>query len=217
MGFNDGGGELFFTLLNEFHFTSTRICGTMSDTLHNRGNALENQFFSKLDSQLLDELKAKQELVKSIDAVSKMTGINDRGALEAILKFGFEPQTLVALRVFPLVAVAWADGTMEDGERATVKTLAASHLHIGDSAVTKLLDNWLSQQPTNEMFAAWEGYAAALVAAMSVEEANALKAALINEIRVVAEASGGLLGWGAVSKGESGVMKRIEAALTRNA
>lgn len=189
----------------------------MSDTLHNRGNALENQFFSKLDSQLLDELKAKQELVKSVDAVSKMTGISDRGALEAILRFGIEPQTLAALRVFPLVAVAWADGTMEEGERATVKTLAGSHLQIGDGAVSKLLDNWLSQQPTPDMFAAWEGYAAALVAAMSADEAAALKSALINEIRVVAEASGGLLGWGAVSKGESSVMSRIEAALTRNA
>ena len=71
--------------------------------------------------------------------------------------------------------------------------------------------------PSSEAISTWESYAKALVAALPTSEAEKLKKALINEIHTVATSSGGLLGWAAVSQGESKIMKRIEAALTKAA
>ena len=78
-----------------------------------------------------------------------------------------------------------------------------------------MLERWLETKPTSEMFDAWEAYAKALVYALPAQNAEDLKKALVHEIQAVATASGGLLGWAAISQGEHKVMKRIETALTK--
>ena len=92
--------------------------------------------------------------------------------------------------------------------------LAASHFPK-HSPAAQLLDSWLQTKPSTEMFHAWETYAKALVAALSASDADELKKALVKEIHTVASASGGLLGWAAVSQGEHKAMQRIESALSR--
>jgi hypothetical protein len=61
----------------------------------------------------------------------------------------------------------------------------------------------------------WESYARSLIASLDQEEADLLKSTLVDEIQQVASASGGLLGWASISKGEHEVMNRIVAALTK--
>ena len=185
-----------------------------SDSLHERGSALENQFFAELDAKLLEELKSRQDQENAVSEFSRITGIKDTKILEAVHKLGVTSQAFSALRVFPLVAVAWGDGVLEEAERSTINTLAAEHFDIKGPA-GKLLTSWLENNPSTGMFTAWESYAKALVTALPAHDAEELKKALVNEIKAVASTSGGLLGWAAVSQGESKVMKRIETALTR--
>lgn len=185
-----------------------------SDSLHERGSALENQFFAELDAKLLEELKSRQDQENAVSEFARITGIKDTKILEAVHKLGVTPQAFSALRVFPLVAVAWGDGVLEEAERSTINTLAAAHFDLKGPA-GKLLTNWLESKPSSELFTTWESYAKALVTALAAHDAEELKKALVNEINTVATASGGLLGWAAVSQGESKVMKRIETALTR--
>lgn len=187
-----------------------------SDSLHERGNALENHFFSNLDAKLLEELKIKQERDDLVAEFARISGIKDMSVLKAIVDLGVTTQTFSALRVFPLVAVAWADGTLDDAERGTVNSIAATHFLADHCPSGKLLEKWLSEKPTPSMFDAWESYAKAIVATLPAHDAAELKKAILDEIQTVATSSGGLLGWAAVSSGESKVLKQIEAALTRN-
>ena len=184
------------------------------DSLHDRGSALENQFFANLDAKLLAELKTRQEHDDASVEFSRISGIKDTAILEAVHQLGVTPQAFSALRVFPLVAVAWGDGTVEEAERTTINMLAATHFPK-HSPAAQLLDSWLQTKPSTEMFHAWEIYAKALVAALSASDADELKKALVKEIHTVASASGGLLGWAAVSQGEHKAMQRIESALSR--
>lgn len=202
--------DRYFSLIAHF-----RIGETMSnhDSLHDRGNALENQFFADLDAKLLAELKTRQEHEHAVAEFSRLSGIQDTKILDAVHKLGVTPQTFSALRVFPLVAVAWGDGTLEEAERATINMLASTHIPM-HSPASQMLDKWLQSKPTSEMFDAWESYARALVAALPAHDAMELKKTLVKEIQTVATSSGGLLGWAAVSQGEHKVMQRIEAALT---
>lgn len=84
------------------------------DSLHDRGSALENQFFAELDAKLLAELKSRQEQDNAIAEFSRISGIKDTKILEAVHKLGVTTQAFSAMRVFPLVAVAWGDGVLED-------------------------------------------------------------------------------------------------------
>jgi uncharacterized tellurite resistance protein B-like protein len=186
------------------------------DSLHERGSALENQFFADLDAKLLAELKIKQDHDNAIAEFSRISGIKDEKILESIYKLGVSGPSFTALRVFPLVAVAWGDGTLDAAERMTVSTIAASHFPVKSSPAGHVLEKWLETKPTSDDFEAWETYARALVASLTAEQANELKKAIVNEIHAVASSSGGLLGWSAISAGEHKALNRIEAALTRS-
>ncbi len=187
-----------------------------SDSLHDRGSALENQFFAALDAKLLEELKTSQDAENAIAEFSRISGIKDTAVLKAVHQLGVTPQAFAAMRVFPLVAVAWSDGVLEAAERSTIHSLTSAHFPK-QSPAGQLLERWLTTMPSSEAISTWESYAKALVAALPASEAEVLKKALINEINTVASSSGGLLGWAAVSQGESKTMKRIEAALTKSA
>jgi uncharacterized tellurite resistance protein B-like protein len=186
-----------------------------TDSLHDRGAALENQFFANLDAKLLEELKIRQDHDNQIAEFARITGIQDTSILDGLLRLGVTSQSFAALRVFPLVAVAWADGTIEESERLTVNSIASTHFLLKQCPAGKLLDAWLSTKPSSDMFDSWEKYASVLASALPAHDADELKNAIVKEIHTVATASGGLLGWSAVSSGESKVLKRIEAALTR--
>lgn len=183
------------------------------DSLHERGSALENQFFSDLDAKLLAELKIRQEHDSMIGEFARITGLKDSKTLEAIYQLGVTPQSMAALRVFPMVAVAWADGMLEKSEIDSVKTLAGVHFDLKHSPAGQLLQKWLERSPSEELFTAWETYAKTLVASLTPEAASELRSTLIDEIHAVAQASGGLLGWASISAGEHKAMSRIEAAL----
>ncbi len=185
------------------------------DIIHQRGAALESQFFAAVDAKLMADLQA--ELKKSDDAqgLAKLSGIDDPAVLEALVRAGVSPSSFPALRLFPLVAVAWADGMLEKSERETVLAAANKHCVGAESPSGGILAMWLDKEPSSELFAAWEAFAKSLVTKLSASDAQVVRESIIKEVVDVAQASGGLLGWGAISKGESEIVKRIERALTR--
>ncbi len=189
----------------------------MSDegTISKRGQALENQFFASVDEKLVAALKAELEKAETTKELAKLSGVGDEKVLSALADASVSSSTFPALRLFPLVAVAWADGVLADSEKETVLFAAYKQGIESSTASGQVLSSWLSQEPPATLFDAWEGFAKSLVAKLSADEALGLKNAIVNEIRQVAEASGGLLGWSSISKGEHAVMNRIEKALTR--
>jgi hypothetical protein len=186
-----------------------------ADSLRQRVNALEDKFFADLDAQLLEELKAKQSAEGMAAEMARVTGIKDAAVLQSLSKLGVSPQSLAALRVFPLVALAWADGLVEENERTTIMDLASSHLGNTDTPSFELLRTWLTTKPSHEQTDTWASYAKALVGAMSDADAETLKRSLLDEVKTVAQASGGLMGWASISKGEHTVLNEITQALTK--
>ncbi len=183
-----------------------------SDALQNRVRSLENAFFSEQDLKLLEGLKQKLDKEATISKFQESTGIQDPAVLEALFNLGVSPAAVAALRAFPLIAVAWADGSTSADEIATVRTIASRYFKP-DSAAGELVERWLATHPAPGMLEAWENCISTMFHAMPASEAKALKAKLIEELNEVASASGGLLGWGAVSQSEKQTMQRIKAAL----
>ncbi len=84
-----------------------------------------------------------------------------------------------------------------------------------ESASAQLLEGWLTIRPDPEMVAAWKEYVGALSATLSDERKEAFEQELLSRTRLVAQASGGALGFGTkVSKSERAVMDELAQAFS---
>src|SRR4029450_10355631 len=94
--------------------------GTMeNELLADRRKALEEEFFRKENERQRAALQARKKRDES-KAALRETGIGDDALIDRLLDLGVAAEAVVALELAPLVAVAWADGTLDDRERAAV-------------------------------------------------------------------------------------------------
>ncbi|MFN6401779.1 MAG: TerB family tellurite resistance protein [Planctomycetota bacterium] len=183
-----------------------------SDAFKNRCRSLENAFFSDLDQKLIREMQDKLSAEEAIATLRSESGIKDDAALQALHALGVTPQALSAFRVFPLIAVAWADGSADQQEVTAVRMIAERHLSKNSEAA-KLLDHWLKERPSAEMLSTWESCAHAVFSALEDKQSGSLRTQLVEEVSEVARASGGVLGFGATTKSESDMITKIKRAL----
>jgi hypothetical protein len=186
----------------------------MSDKiLDDRRRALEEAFFAKHNEALQRRLQEAGEREAKQQALAMATGISDPAALDRLAALDVGVEALAALSLVPLVAVAWADGTMGQRERAAVLSAAAAGLDDKGPSY-ELLEQWLAQPPPPALLTAWEAYIGAILGTLDDTGRRALKSELLDRARAIAESAGGFLGMGRkVSPAEEAVLKRLERAL----
>lgn len=186
----------------------------MSDELlGNRRKALEDQFFVQQDRELIEAMREKREGEARREALRVASGISDQAVLDHLSALGIGPEALAALSLVPLVAVAWADGRVDEPERRAVLRGAESQgVKPGESAY-QLLAGWLDRHPGSELVSAWKEYASALCAEIDSAARARLREDLMGRARAVAESAGGFLGLGSVSSEEAAVLEDLERAL----
>lgn len=181
----------------------------MSDFLADRRRALEDSFFAKRNQLLLEGLKTE---VKK-EQLAQASGITDDTVLETLVEAGFSSETVAALALAPLVAVAWADGKLEDGERAALLKASSDEGIADDSTARELLENWLKEAPDKNLVPAWKGFVAAATADITTPAAvAAFRDKVLGRARKVAQSAGGILGVGSISPSEQQVLKDLESA-----
>ena len=182
--------------------------------LEDRRKALEEEFFRRENEKLRQKLRAEQEAKQNVEALAQQSGIRDESLLNELIDHGVSAETLSALVLVPLVAVAWAVGELDDRERAAILS-AASDLGVSrESPNFALLESWLTKPPDPRLFDAWIEYAKQLGGALRSEGRDVLSEDLVGRAREVARASGGILGLGSkVSAPEQRVLDRLVKAL----
>lgn len=174
---------------------------------------LEELFFNQIDNQLLQKLKSEIQTAATADAISKVAGIENEELASSMAELNVTVETLSAFRLAPLVAVAWADDRIEEEERYAI-TKAAKMAGIGEEdAAMSLLDSWTKRRPGPELMDAWCEYAKALSESLAEPHRQALKQEVTAQVNAVAEAAGGVLGYGSVSPSEQEMIERIEKSL----
>lgn len=188
----------------------------MSDgLLDERRNALENEFFHKEDEKKIAALRQHQTELTTKEELQKASGMTDDAVLEHMVELGLTGKTVAALSLVPLVAVAWADGVIQDNERTAILNGAAGKGLEPGTPGYELLEKWLSKQPPDTLLSTWEGYIKALASQLNDEQNRLLRTQIVNFARVVAESAGGFLGIGRVSSSEDKILHRIGAAFDR--
>ena len=181
------------------------------EILRDRGKSLEDEFFRREDQRLLARLKELRSVEMSREALAKASGITKPEVLDRLLKLGIQAQTLAALSIVPLVEVAWADGALDAKERRTVLEHAAAAGITSGSPAYGLLEAWLEHRPSQQLLDAWRDLVRAIREQIGPAEAERLKTEVVQRARVVARASGGVLGLGSkVSGAEAAILAHLE-------
>ena len=180
--------------------------------LKDRGHALEGAFFRDLNQQLIEKMNAKAEREQTLAELSNATGIQDQAALGRLADSGVTAGTLAALVCVPLIHVAWADNSLDAGEKEAV-IKAAQEAGVADGTpAAQLLMSWLDKGRDEGLFANWTGYIAALKPHLSPDQFIAMRDKVIGNCHAVAQASGGIFGFGTESGTEKHAIRAVRAA-----
>jgi hypothetical protein len=183
-----------------------------TDSLAFNRRRMEEAFFRQQDKILVERQKELQKMEETKEALKAASGVLNDAVLEKLVELGIRPETLAPLSIIPLIQTAWADGSVSREEADAVLTAAdRSGIKIG-TIENDLLREWLSTRPSEQMIDAWKHYLGGLVEKLTAPERDTLKSEILGHARRVAEASGGLLGIGKISRDEKKVLDEIEAA-----
>ncbi len=185
----------------------------MSDPLTERRRALEESFFRRRDAELIKRLHDQLELDAHRHELAMVSGLSDQKLLDRLLYLELGSDAVAALSLVPMVRVAWADGRLESKERNAILKAAVAAGLPKESPSYHWLTTWLQTEPDDELNNAWMAYAKALAATLSDEDRVAIQTGLVDRLREVAQAAGGLLGIiSPISPEEQRVIDEVEAA-----
>lgn len=187
----------------------------MKDSFKDRERAFEAHFFEKENERLLEKLREKREQEEARAALARMCGVADERILDELLDQGVSGESLTALILVPLIAVAWADRVVSEEEAEQILR-AADEFGIADGTPAHaLLSNWLAERPDDGLLDAWSAYVSELGGCFKAEDREAFARVVMRQAEGVAEATGGLLGFGAkTSAEEKQVLDRLARAFT---
>jgi len=184
----------------------------MTDSFKHREETLENRFFHKIDQELIEKIREKEQAEQGREKLAKVTGIGDAAVIQELVENGIRAESLIALSLVPLIFVANADHILEDKEVDAILDAAIDAGLEPESASHRLLMTWLGREPDPELLEAWRHYTGALCHILPKEQIAQMQADVLKRCRQVANAPGGFLGRGKVSAKEEEMMKHIESA-----
>jgi tellurite resistance protein len=136
--------------------------------------------------------------------------VDDSDLVRELNFLGVDRHTWPALALLPLIQVAWADGAVQEAERALILSVADREARI-DAIGRRLLESWLTHAPT-EQYLRRGREAARLLAEREPDVARA--ETVLEHAHAVARAAGGLFGFGRVDAREQAVLDELAEALS---
>ena len=181
------------------------------DVFRQREQALEDEFFHRVDEKLRQKLRESIERDKSKERIAEATGFENPELLDHLVEAGFESTTLAALALIPPIFVAWADGEVTAKERQAVMSEALRR-GVNDNPVSfQLIESWLEHRPPESLWKLWREYAIGIHESMLPAVSKLLAIEIMTLATNVAKASGGRFGKGKISKAQQKVLDEIKA------
>lgn len=185
------------------------------DAFQDRAVSLEEGYFRSRDAQMVDKLRNVFETKMAKDDLAKASGITNDEFLSRMLQLNIKGEMLTAFKLFPLVEVAWADGSFDSAEAEAVINAAVKQGIPRGSEVLGHLKEWLHKGPTQEGRALWKMYASELRKKLSPTELATFRDDMVKHAHSVAQSSGGILNiFLAESSEEKKVIQQLKQDLT---
>jgi hypothetical protein len=176
---------------------------------------LIDAFFHEQDQKVREAFRQRMKKMERRDQLSRVSGIRDEAVLDRLIELKIEPETIAAMAVVPLVAVAWADGKVQEDERKAILAAAETAGVPPQDGRYPMLEYWMDHRPGAALIEAWEHYIKDICKRLERQEIEKLKDDVLRLARSVAEAAGGFLGIGSrISASERTVLGRLEKAFS---
>lgn len=179
------------------------------ESLEARRRALRDRFLAALSPEQRRALLGDNEAAVRREALSTVSGIRDDRVLDKLLELDIGRETLAALSLYPLVAMAWADGKVDRPERDVVLRAAEGFGMQPDELSYQLLDGWLAEAPDPELLTAWKRYVRGLADGLGDEWKQVLEDEILRLAEQVAAATGGFLALDKISSREYAVLREL--------
>ncbi|MGB7348027.1 MAG: hypothetical protein WBD20_27630 [Pirellulaceae bacterium] len=175
------------------------------------------RYFVALEHEVLRRLRREAASDEGREALLRTTGIHDPALITELGRLGITADALIALRLFPLVLVAWAENGVDQNERQAVMAEAANLGMTVGSTAWIVLEQWLIKQPPGLCVDAWRRYTHDMFEDMTPQMQERLIELTESQMTAVAKSSGGHLGIGKVSKREAATIHQVVTAMRQQA
>lgn len=185
------------------------------DVFADRRRGLEEEYIRKREQELIEKLRRRAEEAAARRHLGEQTGVADEEILQDLLALGYSPETVQLLHLVPLVEMAWAEGSVSAHERELITKAARARGVGAGSAADRQLADWLTTCPASEFFERTLRAIGAILETRPAAEREASQRDLLTYCAAIASASGGILGFGAVSDEERQLLVHISQELER--
>jgi tellurite resistance protein len=177
--------------------------------------SLEEQYFAKHEHELLDAQRRKvadQEVMRKLGAA---LGLDDQEILAGLREEGLGESEVALVFILPSLEVAWSDGRVGDGERARLEELLRDHSGGAPPSpeASARLASWIVNRPPDRLFDRARRVAALAMSRPNENDRRVVAKRIFDEAVSVAEASGGVLGFGTISSPERRVLDTLRSTL----
>ncbi len=183
------------------------------DAFAERGRSLEEEYFRRKEKEVIEKMRRKAEADDERRRLGEKAGVADEDVLRDLQELGYTADTVMLLHLVPLIQTAWAEGGVSAKERDLIlKAARARGIEAGSTADAQL-GQWLSHRPSDDFFEKTLRAIRTILQAQSAEVRASSERDLLSLATAIASASGGIVGFGAVSEEERQILARISEEL----
>jgi hypothetical protein len=186
---------------------------TERDAFDERRRGLEESYFHKKEHELIEKLRRRSQADAARRDIGEQAGVADEEILQDLQALGYTADTVRLLHLVPLAHLAWSDGEVSERERNLIVEAARARGIAPNTPADAHLAGWLSKRPSDKFFNDTLRAIAAVLASLPESQSEGIRRDLHTYSTAIAEASGGVLGFGAVSAEERKILERIATEL----
>ena len=185
------------------------------DAFAERGRSLEGEYFRRKEQEVIEKMRRSAADEAQRRRLGEQAGVADEEVLRDLQELGYTAETVMLLHLVPLLQIAWAEGGVSPQERALIVEAARSRGVQPGTAADLQLNDWLTERPSESFFEKTLRAVRTILEAGSPEQRTTSERDLLSLCTAIAAASGGILGFGAVSHDERDILARIAATLEK--
>ena len=189
---------------------------TDRDAFAERGRSLEEEYFHRKEREIIEKMRVRAAADEQRRRLGQETGVGDDDVLRVLQDLGYTPETVMLLHLVPLIQTAWAEGGVTQKERDLIVKAARSRGITAGSPADQQLDLWLAQRPSAELFEKTLRAIRTILQAQPDDARAASEKDLLALASAIATASGGIVGFHAVSDEERQILAHISEELKKS-
>lgn len=189
---------------------------TDKDAFAERGRSLEEEYFHRKEREVIDKMRVRAAAEEQRRRLGEKAGVADEELLNDLQALGYTPETVMMLYLVPVIQTAWAEGGISAKERDLIVRAARSRGITEGTPCDQQLNLWLSTRPSDEMFEKSLRAIRTILQAQPESARETSEKDLLSLATAIAAASGGIVGFRAVSAEEQQILKHISDELTKS-